>query len=256
MFELPVEIQGATRVNPKRLIIFSQPKIGKTEALSRLENNLILDLEDGSGYVKGLKVNVLGLAKKENVKPIHALKQVIDKIRETNAKKNGYAYKYITIDTISALEDNYALDLALKLYKDTPMGRNFQGEDVRNLPNGAGYGPLRQAVLMILNELDQLCDTLIILGHTKDKLVETEGKEMTTRGLDLAGRLSSIVCSQSDAIAYLYRKDNKTIANFRPSESLAVGARPLHLKNKEIVILESDAEGNFTSYWGEIFLDE
>ena len=47
-------------------------------------------------------------------------------------------YKYITIDTISALEENYAIDLALKIYKDTPMGKNFQGTDVRTLPNGAG----------------------------------------------------------------------------------------------------------------------
>lgn len=79
---------------------------------------------------------------------------------------------------------------------------------------------------------------------------------MTARGLDLAGKLSSIVCSQSDAIAYLYRKDNKTIANFKPAESLTVGARPEHLKNKEIVVLESDENGKFISHWDKIFVKE
>lgn len=254
MITLPTKDQDVTRVNPKRLIIFSQPKTGKTEAFSRLENNLILDLEDGSGYVRGLKVSVLDIAKKEGIKPIHALKMVIDQIRADNEKNKGYVYKYITIDTVSALEENYAIDLALKLYKDTPMGRNFQGTDVKTLPNGAGYGPLRTAVQMILAELEQLCETLIISGHTKDKMVETEGKEMTTRGLDLAGKLATIVCSEADAIAYLYRKDNKTIANFKPSESLSVGARPIHLKNKEIVLLESAPTGEITSHWKEIFL--
>ncbi len=254
MVELPTKASEATRLNPKRIILFSQPKTGKSEALSRLENNLILDLEDGSGFIGGLKVNVLELASKEKVSPLRALKMVIDSIKESNAKKGGYTYKYISIDTVSALEDIYGLELALKLYKDTPMGRNFQGTDVRTLPNGAGYGPLRAAVQMILSEVEQLCDTLIISGHTKEKVIESEGKEMTARGLDLAGKLASIVCSQSDAIAYLYRKDNKTIANFKPSESLTVGARPLHLKNKEIVLLESDENGNLTSNWDKIFV--
>ena len=256
MVELPSKIAKPSRVNPKRLIIFSQPKTGKTEALSRLENNLILDLEDGSGFVTGLKINVLSIAHKEKIKPIAALKAVIDKLKEANTASNSNTYKYITVDTISALEENYAIDLALKIYKDTPMGKNFQGTDVRTLPNGAGYGPLREAVLIILNELEQLCDTLIISGHTKDKIIEHEGKEMTARGLDLAGKLSSIVCSQSDAIAYLYRKDNQTIANFKPAESLTVGARPEHLKNKEIVVLESDETGKFTSHWDKIFVKE
>ncbi len=256
MVELPSKVTKPTRVNPKRLILFSQPKCGKTESLSRLENNLILDLEDGSGFVSGLKINVLDIARKENVKPIAALKMVIDKLKESNTSNKSHTYKYITIDTISALEENYATDLALKLYLDTPMGKNFKGTDVRTLANGAGYGPLREAVLIILNELEQLCDTLIIAGHTKDKIIEHEGKEMTARGLDLAGKLSSIVCSQSDAIAYLYRKDNKTIANFKPAESLTVGARPEHLKNREIVVLESDETGKFTSHWDKIFVKE
>lgn len=254
MVVLPTQATEATRVNPKRIILFSQPKTGKSEALSRLENNLILDLEDGSGFIGGLKMNVLEVAKQQKVTPLRALKMVLDSIKEANTKKGDYVYKYISVDTVSALEDTYGLELALKLYKDTPMGRNFQGTDVRTLPNGAGYGPLRTAVQMILFEIEQLCDVLIISGHTKDKLVESEGKEMTTRGLDLAGKLASIVCSESDAIAYLYRKDNKTIANFKPSESLNVGARPHHLKNKEITLLESDENGVLTSHWDKIFI--
>lgn len=254
-FELPTESVKAQRINPKKLIIFSSPKSGKSEAASRLQNNLIVDLEEGSGFIQGLTVNVLDIARKEKVTPLVALRKVIDKIKESNKAKNGFAYKYITIDTISALEDVYAVELALKLYKDTSHGKNFQGDDVRTLANGTGYHYLRMAVMMILNELEELCDTLIILGHTKEKLVEKEGKEMTAQGLDLAGKLGSIVCSQSDAIAFLYRKGNQTIANFKPSEQLTVGARPNHLKNTEIVLLESDDKGNLSDYWDQIFIE-
>lgn len=254
MIELPLKKQEPVQVNPKKLILFSQPKTGKTEALSRLENNLILDLEDGAGYVSGLVINVLEVAKENKVKPIGALKSIIDKIRSENEKANGYVYRYITIDTISALEDYYAPDLALGMYKATPIGRNFQGENILDLPQGAGWAYLRNAILIIIAELEALCETLIISGHTKDKLVEFNGKEMNQRGLDLSGKTPGIICSKSDAIAYLYRKDNQTIANFQSAESLIVGARSEHLKNREIVLLESDENGVFTSHWDEIFI--
>ena len=218
-----------------------------------LDNNLILDLEDGAGYVNALKINVKEISRKENIKPIQALKTVINSIKEANIKNNGYVYKYITIDTISALENEYAPDLALKMHLATPVGRNFQGNDILTLPNGQGWGILRNAILLIVQELEELCETLIISAHTKDKAVEFNGKEMTQRLIDLSGKTPSILCSHSDAIGYVYRKENKTIVNFQTAETLTVGARPEHLKNKEIVLLESDENGNFTSHWDEIF---
>lgn len=253
MIELPSKKTAPAQVNPKKLILFSQPKTGKTEALSRLEGNLILDLEDGAGYVSGLVLNVLEIAKENNVKPINALKAVIEQISEENTKIGGYVYKYITIDTISALEDHYAPDLALHMYKSTAIGRNYQGTKILDLPQGAGWAYLRDAITLIIAELENLCETLIISGHTKDKLVEFNGKEMNQRGLDLAGKTPGIICSKADAIAYIYRKDNQTIANFKSAESLIVGARPEHLKNKEIVLLESNEAGEFTAHWDLIF---
>jgi hypothetical protein len=252
---LPKEVSGPSKKNPSKLIIFSSPKSGKTEALSRLENNLILDLENGSGFVSGLKINVLEEATKQGIKPIIALKQIIDTITDANTEKKGYVYKYISIDTVSALEDFYAPDLALKLYRNTPIGRNFQGDNVLELPQGAGYYWLRLAMNMILDELEALCETLIISGHTKDKLAEFNGKEVNQRGLDLVGKMPAILCSKSDAICYLYRKDNQTIANFKTAETLSVGARPEHLKNQEIVLLEMNEKGEFISHWDKIFVD-
>mgnify|MGYP001343007881 FL=1 len=105
MIELPTKRVAITQINPGKLILFSSPKAGKTSALAMLENNLILDLEDGAGYVNALKINVKDIARKEDIKPIIALKQVINKIKEANIANKGYVYKYITIDTISALEN-------------------------------------------------------------------------------------------------------------------------------------------------------
>ena len=254
MIELPTQKTKASRVNPKKIILFSNPKSGKTTAVAALENNLILDLENGSEFLDALKINVLQLARDNNKTPLTVLKEIINTIRESNEKKRGYTYKFITLDTVSALED-IALELANILYRKTPMGRNWTGEDVTKLPNGAGYQYLREAMDVILNEIEPLCDTLIILGHLKAKFVEKEGKEMESRGLALTGKIASILCSQVDAIGYVYRDDNKTLVNFAPSESLIVGSRPDHLKNQTITLIESDKDGKLTIDWSKIFIE-
>jgi hypothetical protein len=254
MIDLPTQKTKASRVNPKKIILFSNPKSGKTTAVAALENNLILDLENGSEFLDALKINVLQLARDNNKTPLTILKEIINTIRESNEKKGGYTYKFITLDTVSALED-IALELANILYRKTPMGRNWTGDDVTKLPNGAGYQYLREAMDVILNEIEPLCDTLIILGHLKGKFVEKEGKEMESRGLALTGKIASILCSQVDAIGYVYREDNKTLANFAPSESLIVGSRPEHLKNKTITLIESDKDGKLTIDWTKIFIE-
>ncbi len=254
MIELPTTKTKASRVNPKKIILFSNPKSGKTTAVAALENNLILDLENGSEFLDALKINVLQLARENDKTPLTVLKEIINTIRKSNEKKGGYTYKFITLDTVSALED-IALELANILYRKTPMGRNWTGDDVTKLPNGAGYQYLREAMDVILNEIEPLCDTLIILGHLKAKFVEKEGKEMESRGLALTGKIASILCSQVDAIGYVYRDDNKTLVNFAPSESLIVGSRPDHLKNQTITLIESNKDGKLTIDWSKIFIE-
>ena len=252
--ELPKQKTKATRVNPSNMVIFSQPKIGKTTAISHLDNCLIIDLEKGSQFVDALKYDVIGVAKKEKTLPIIILKKLIKAIKISNEEKKGYTYKYIAIDTVTALEE-IVMPYACQLYKNTPMGKNWQGNDVTTLPQGAGYGYLRTALSNILDELNEICETLIILGHVKDKLVEKEGKEMNERGLALIGKTSSILCSQVDAVGYMYRNDeNETIINFAASESLLSGARSKHLRGQEIVLSEAEDKGE-KFHWNKIFLD-
>jgi len=257
-FELPSEKVKATRVNPKKIVIFSKPKIGKSTAISMLPNCLLIDLEDGSNFVDALKINVLKIAKEQDITPLAALKEVIAKIKEANKAKGGFVYKYGAIDTVSALEE-LTLVLANNLYRQTTMGRNWQGDDVRKLANGAGYQYTREALWIVLEELEDCFDTLIILGHTRDRIIEKNGKEMNERGLSLMGLSATILCGQVDAVGYMFReegKENKTLVNFKPSESLASGSRSEHLKNKIVTLLESDEKGKLIDHWNEIFIDE
>lgn len=254
MIELPFEKIGPERVNPKRIILFGNPKTGKTTALAALPNCLIIDVEDGSSYVDALKINIIALARKHKKQPIAILKGVIKKIKAANEAKGNKVYQYLAIDTVSALEE-VVLPLANKLYRDTAQGKNWKGDDVTELPNGAGYRYTRMAMQMVLNELDEICDTLIIVGHVKDKLVSKAGEEMNERGLDLTGKLGSIVASKADAIGYIYREDNQAIVNFQAEDSLVCGGRCSHLINKKVVLIESDEDNNITVNWSEIFIE-
>ena len=240
MIELPTKKVLATRANPKRLVIYSKPKAGKTSALALLDNCLLLDFEKGSDYVDAMKLKIDSL---------QTLKEVGAEI-----VKAGKPYKYIAVDTVTALEE-LCLGYAKSLYMDTPMGKTFAGDNVLKLPNGAGYLYLREAFFKILDYIETLVPedgSIILLGHLKDKNIDIAGKEVAAVDLDLTGKIKSLVCAKADAIGLLSRKGNQVILNFKTSDEITCGARPDHLKNQEIILTES-INGNLIASWDKVF---
>lgn len=238
---LPQSKIPATSKSPRKLIIYSKPKVGKTTALAELSDSLIVDLEKGTSFLDAVKVQVNNLAE---------LKEVGDAIL-----KAGKPYKCIIIDTITKLED-MCLPLALKLYKQTPMGKNFDGTNVLTLPNGAGYLYLREAVDSITKYIDSLADRVIYSGHIKLKSIEKNGKSVDAADLDLTGKIKSMMSADVDAIGILYRDGNKNILSFKTTDDVICGARPEHLKNQEIVLSEYDPSTGITTVnWDKIFID-
>jgi hypothetical protein len=235
---LPTKKVKAERVNPKRIVIYSKPKTGKTTAYAGLEDNLILDLENGADYVEALKVK------------ISSLQELLDTGKAIKAA--GNPYKFVTVDTVTALED-MIMPLAIKLYKQTPMGKNFDGDTVVTLPNGAGYLYIRQAFFQVLDFIDTLAPTIILSGHIKDKVVDDKGEMVMSANIDLTGKIKSLICANADAIGYMYRKGNKTILSFKTNEEVTCGARPEHLRNEEIVITEM-VDGVLTTSWEKVFI--
>ena len=236
---LPTSKVKASQVNPKRLLIYSKPKTGKTTAFAGLENNLIIDLENGSDYVDALKIKVSNL------------QELLDAGKAI--KEAGKPYKYVTIDTVTALE-TMIMPLAIKLYKNTPMGKGFTGDTVSTLPNGAGYLYIREAFFQVLDFIDTLAPHIILSGHIKDKVVDDKGEMVMSANIDLTGKIKSLICANADAIGYMYRKGNKTILSFKTSEEVTCGARPDHLRNQEIVITDSES-GVLTTSWDKVFIN-
>jgi len=235
---LPTKKIKADRVNPKRLIIYSKPKTGKTSAFAGLENNLLLDLENGADYVDALKVK------------INSLQELLDAGKAI--KEAGKPYTYVTIDTVTALED-MVMPLAIKLYKQTSMGKNYDGDNVLSLPNGAGYLYLRQAFFQVLDFIDTLAPHIILSGHIKDKQVDDKGEMVMAANIDLTGKIKSLICANADAIGYMFRKGNQTILSFKTTEEVTCGARPEHLRNEEIIISEMNDKGELVIHWDKVY---
>ena len=264
---LPTERRKGTDYNPKMIVFFGKYKSGKSTCIASLDNNLIIDLEDGYRALDVMCVQARSAA------DLFYIKSAIeDKIKENGGK---FPYKYITIDNATRLEE-MALFYAKVLYRRTNMGKlwgykkdaigNIQKDekgnyiddpkaDIRQLPEGGGYLYLRKAVKELIDMFKPLCDTLILVAHVKDKQIKKNGEQQSEMQVDLAGKLSDIICGEADAIGYIYREGNKTIISFEGGTDTLRGARPLHLKEKRFVVAESDDGGNLKVDMSEIFPD-
>lgn len=246
MLVLPKEKNKPKVNNPRFLILYGKPKSGKTTIAAALDSNLIIDLEGGSEYLSALSVQA------RNINDLGAISNAIKaKIASTGKKP----YKFITIDNATRLEE-MCLDYARILYVQTPMGKTYKGDDIRTLPNGSGYMYLRQAVRKVIDMFRELCDNFILIGHTKDKMINKEGEELTEMALDLVGKLGDIICGEADAVGYIYRKKNETIISFEGGDNTVREARAPHLRGQKIVIAESDENNNVTVHWDRIYLPE
>lgn len=254
-FKLPTEKIAAIRQSPRTLLMYALPKIGKTTMLSYLDNCLNIDLESGTDMISALKVDVKNHPKsKELNNSLAGLNSILEDII-----KAGSPYKYGAVDTVSVLED-MCLPLAKTMYKNTPMGRNFdknnEGKSILELPNGAGYWWLRQAFFKVCDAIEKAFPRVIYVGHLREKLIEKEGKEVSVNDIDLTGKIKNILASRCDAIGYLHRDKEFTMLNFKSSENnVCVGARSEHLRGQDIVLAESEGTNIKSVHWDRIFVD-
>lgn len=195
---LPTERRKATDYNPRLIVLYGKPKNGKSTLMASIDNNLIIDLEDGYRALDVMAVQA------RSANDIFEIKNLIVQKNQENGNKPFY--RFITIDNATRLEE-MSLFYAAALYRKTPMGAGYgykkdkignvlkdaQGNkvidpkaDVRQLPNGAGYTYLRSALKDMVNMFKPLCDTLILVCHVKDKQIKKNDEETTEMAVDLA----------------------------------------------------------------------
>lgn len=264
---LPTERRKATDYNPRLMVIYGKSKSGKSTIMASLDNNLIIDLEDGYRALDVMCVQARSAADMFEIKHL---------IEEKNQENGGKPfYRFITIDNATRLEE-MSLPYAAALYRKTSFGASWGYKtdkignllkdkngnkiidpkaDVRQIPQGGGYLYMRQALKDMINMYKPLCDTLILVCHVKDKQIRQNGTEASEMTIDLAGKSGDIICGEADAIGYVYREDNKTLMSFKGGSNAIIGSRPLHLREKVFEVAESDPQGNLNVDMSQIFPD-
>lgn len=247
----PKKTIAPKQYDPWFTVIFSHPGKGKTTALSLLPNNLILDMQHGAPEIGGLYIDTSSYKKLLNIKKELAAQNLM--------------YDFITLDTATELEE-FSETLALKLYQDTSMGKNWgkpnpktgkipaDQNNIKKLPQGGGYGYIREAFQKIIKGFEPYVRYgIILLGHMKDKLINDTTKSLDAAKLDLTGKLGRIICSKANAVGYIFRDENKTMITF-DSEDLIIKTRCQHLRNKNVTLIEYDPDTKtFTHHWDLIY---
>jgi len=216
---LPTTPTGPLVTSPKSLIIYGAPKIGKTSIVACLPKSLLVDIEDGSDYVTATKIKI------SNVFEFVGLEEAI--------KKAQKPYDYLILDTLDKLEE-WCEEEATRRYKASGVGQNFKGKSVLELPMGGGYMHLRNVFYEYFQRFKQLAPRCILIGHLRDKMLGTDGKEVAAKDLDLTGKIRNITCAYADAIGYCYRnKEGQLFLSFKTTDTANCGSRCDHLKGKE-----------------------
>lgn len=195
-------------INPKILLIYGAPKVGKTTMLSKLDNCLVLDTESGSHMLEGY---------------FHGVNSKEEMISFYKDAASGHEYEYFALDTIDRLVEWTTKDVC----------KECRVDDIADLPYGKGYGMVRERVMNNIKKLQSLCPKTIVVGHRKTAAAVDNSTAVDPESLDLSGKLKNQLMAQADAIGYMYRdEEDSLMISFQPGTALEAGSRCNHLKGQ------------------------
>lgn len=262
LINLPTAPRPAKISVPKRMLIFSKPKVGKTLSLSKLKDCLILDFEEGTLAIEAMA---------------YPVKKVSDVVQICKAIKDAkYPYKYIAVDTASALEE-LCIPVAEQQYARSPEGKNWFLADandptklhpesgkakygsIMHLGFGKGYSLVADVFNEVIEKLQRCAPTLIISAHSTYSVVNNkDGSDFSSLDIQMSKKCKFAATFKADAIGYMYRKGKQNFINFTASEDVGAGGRHRYLEKEHILISEyvdadNDEGEELITYWDKIF---
>jgi len=202
----------AVSQNPKTMLLYGAPKVGKTTALSQLEDCLIIDTEGGANMIEGY------------IETVNSREDLIKLLEEA---KKGHEFKYVALDTIDKIA----------IWAEKAICEQENVTAIADLAFGKGFGMVREKVLNTVNILKEIFPHVIIIGHRKWAKAVVDSKAIVEpESLDLTGKLKNMLMADCDAIGYVYRNEenSKLMVTFQANEALEAGSRSPHLRGKEI----------------------
>jgi len=250
-FVIPGAPVAPVSTEPKSLIIYSAPKMGKTSIVAQLLNSLIIEHETNGAAA--LKARYLEVNNPNDITPLLA------------QLKSDKTIDIIVIDTITKW-DEWSELVGTYRFMNKPQGKRWNVVDnlkvnhlnpnwqsIHEMGEGYGYRYSREVMSKWYNEAINTGKTIIFLAHIKDKYIESKsGDVVETIDLNLTGKVKSIYSTKVDAIAHFKRTANKGYLVFEAGGSAAAGSRYAYLSGS-ILISESDENKIVHTYWDKIF---
>ena len=245
----PTEAKGVE--NLRHLVLYGLPKVGKTTIVSKLPNVLIIGFEKGVEYVDGYKIR------------INSYKELREVLIELGQDKK---FDFVVFDTVTTMLE-VLKERAEELYSNTIMGKNWlsvgkkEYGDILNLPKGAGYGFLKEALLGILEYTENESKFVkpkryIWLAHSKEIVSDSiGGYDIRFKDIDLPANIKSALSVRAGAIGYLKRKAEQLEISFISNNDYLAGCQVKHLSGKIITISEETEDGTIKTYWEKIYSD-
>ena len=169
----------------KFLLIYGQPKTGKSTFGSQLPRSLFLNFEQGTNALAGIRsVPILRWTD---------AKKVLTQLRQPQAKE---MYDSIVVDTAS---------IAWQLCEKYICQRE-NVDSIRDVPWGQGWSMLKQEFSEFWREITLLGFGILFIAHSKEKPTEMhdeEGNPITAVCPDLPSNAYTIINSIVDIIGYL-----------------------------------------------------
>ena len=215
------------RVNPTSLLLYGAPKVGKTTALSKLKDCLIIDTEKGSNYIENCQI--------ASINNLSELKQLSQHLSEMKP------YKYIAIDTLAMIVNWVQDNIVMEHNHANPANPITSFAD---LPYGLGYQHRESKVFQILKDFRSKCVTMILIGHRKIAQTNEQGL-VDPASLDMTGGIRNKLMAFCDSAGLIFRdEDQNLMVSFETSGDLEAGSRNKHLRGKV-----------FPFEWDKIFLE-
>lgn len=257
LIKLPTVPKPAVLKTPKRIILFSKPKIGKTSVVAKLPNCLILDFEKGTLAIDAMAVQI------ESIQDVF---DVCDSIVEAN-----YPYKFIAVDTASSLEEMCLTEAEIRYARSDKnwflkneagtayhekSGKRTYG-NILQLPFGKGQAYVAEVFTEVMNRLEECAPKIILMAHSTYATINKDGVDFTSLDIQMSKKCRFVATFKADAIGYMYRKGKENYINFTASEDTLAGGRHRYLEKEHILISEyktnQDGPEVLETHWGKIF---
>lgn len=196
----------------KIVVIYGEPKVGKTTIASQFPNALLLAFEKGYNALSGVMA--------QNITKWADFKKVLRQLENPQVKEK---FSTIIVDTA---------DLSYAYCEKFILQR--EGVDkIGDIPYGGGYKLVRDEFDTALRSIPMLGYGIVLISHSQVQTVTTEdGQEYSKTVPTLAKQPRQVVLSMADIIGYaksIEREgERKTVLFLRGTQQFEAGSRFKH----------------------------